>query len=145
MEMSGGDVLSKNVTLTLFPCHFVELPDMRVDCAENNTEHCVACPILGRFITGGGLEEYGSTGHIVSLVEWIATVIIGMFGTFTNILIITIMRRQNSGRAFDLLLVALACFDLIGSFMSVVAASSTVALYGNFEEKKLNLNFLRKK
>lgn len=127
--------VSRNVTLTLFPCLFVELPDTRVDCAPNDTNLCVACPILGRFVTGGGLEEYGSVGHVVSLIEWIVTVIIGVFGTFTNILIITIIQRQNSGRAFDLLLVALACFDLIGSVTSVIAASASTAVFGNFMQK----------
>lgn len=116
--------------LPLFTCHFVELPDNRIDCSRSDPSVCVTCPILGRFVTGGGLDEYGSTGHIVSLVEWAFTVFIGLFGTFTNCLIITIMKRQNSGRSFDLLLIGLACIDLIGSFTSVIAASSTAAIFG---------------
>lgn len=125
--------LNPNITITnlpLFSCHFYELPDNRIDCSVSDPNNCVKCPILGRFITGGGLDEFGSTGHTVSLIEWCLTVIIGIFGNFTNCLIITIMRRQNSGRSFDLLLVGLACFDLIGSFTSVVASTSTVAIFG---------------
>jgi len=131
---------NQTIDLPLLSCHVVELPEgNRTDCSLSNPDNCVRCPILGRFIAGGGLDEFGSPGHVICLVMWVLTLLIGLFGTFTNILIIAIFKRQSSGRAFDTLLIALACFDLVGSIMSLVGCTATVGYFGEklFYEKNI--------
>lgn len=130
MEANTSDIIITN--LPLFTCHFVELPDNQTDCSVSDPRNCVRCIFEGKFLFGGGLNEFDSTGHIVSIILWCLNTLIGIFGTLTSLLIITIMKRQNSKRSFDLLLIALAYFDLLGSFSSVVASTSTLAIFGIF-------------
>ncbi|CAL8103656.1 unnamed protein product [Orchesella dallaii] len=132
---------NQTIDLPLLSCHIVELPEQnnRTDCSISNPNNCVRCPILGRFVAGGGLDEFGTPGHVICLVQWILAMFIGIFGTFTNILIITILKRQNSGRAFDILLIVLACFDFIGSVMSVIATTATVGYFENWNRGPLGL------
>lgn len=128
--MSGNT--SAPMLLPLFPCHFLELPDNRVDCSDSNPAECVKCNILGRFFSGGTLTDNGSIGpgRAISIVVWILNLIFGIFGALTNSLIITVIMKRKRRKSFDLFLVALASMDLIGSITSMMASSSTISFIG---------------
>ncbi|CAL8103653.1 unnamed protein product [Orchesella dallaii] len=124
---------AKGITyLPLVSCHLIDLPDSREDCSIYNESECISCPILGRFITGESMNDYSGLGHVICLTIWIITFVIGTFGTFTNCLIIAILKRKNSERPFDTLLIALACFDLVCSVSAVVASTSTITYFQNW-------------
>lgn len=140
------DNTPKSLTiLPLFPCHFVEFPDNKnhEECSIANSSICARCPILGRFLFGGTVTDDGAEGpgHVVSLLEWVLTLLFGTFGIITNCLIITIIWKRKSRKPFDLLLIALACLDFIGSITSIMASSATVALLGKNSTLRKNTNY----
>jgi len=123
---------SSNKTFTHLPllsCHLIDLPDTREDCSIYNESECIKCPILGRFMTGEGINDFFALGHTVCFAFWILTSTIGTFGTFTNCLIIAILNRRKSARAFDTLLIALACFDLVTSLSAVVGSTAAITYF----------------
>lgn len=78
---------------------------------------------------GDRLEDYGSTGHIICIFLCIMTVIIGSCGALGNFLIIIVLKRQKSTRAFDKLLVGLAGIDLLCSVVSAIASVMAVVIF----------------
>jgi len=120
---------NETTRLPIVFCLLVDFPDSKVDCTPDNTT-CFTCPKLGRFLTGDLLDEHGSAGHIICMLIWILVLIVGMFGTVTNCLIISIMRKHTSKRSFDFLLIVLASFDLLSCIMSVIGTSAMVTYYG---------------
>ncbi|ODM99855.1 FMRFamide receptor [Orchesella cincta] len=131
---------NKSVTyLPLVSCHLIDLPDNREDCSIYNESECIRCHILGRSVTGEGINDYFGVGHIVCLTLLSITCVIGTFGTFTNCLIIAILQGKNRKRAFDTLLIALACFDLICSLVAVIAAFSAATYFQNWNRGAVTL------
>ncbi|CAL8103650.1 unnamed protein product [Orchesella dallaii] len=119
---------AKTITnLPLVSCIFIDLPENREDCSIYN--ECIRCRFRGEFTTGEGMDDYSGLGHVICLTLWVFTCLVGTFGTFTNLLIIAILKRKNSERSFDTLLMALACFDLVCSVSAVIASTSTITYF----------------
>lgn len=126
---------SKNSTVTGLPipaCLLLDLPNTRIDCSFPNETECVRCRFLGRFFTGEGVDDFGSPGHIICIILWFVTLLVGIGGALGNVLIITILqRRQRSNTlSFDLFLKALAVFDFICCICCAIVNSAVVIYYG---------------
>ncbi|CAL8109541.1 unnamed protein product [Orchesella dallaii] len=137
---------NKTIRLPIVFCLLVDFPDDKVDCSPSSitADHstipiCFKCPKLGRFLTGDLLDDHGSAGHIICILIWILVVIVGLFGTITNCLIISIMRRHNGKRSFDFLLIVLASFDLLSCMMSVISTSAMVTYYEDLDRGPVTL------
>ncbi|CAL8103647.1 unnamed protein product [Orchesella dallaii] len=137
--------MSTNKVITYLPtfsCAFIDLPESGEDCSIYNESECISCRIRGEFITGEGMNDYSGLGHVICIILWILTFLIGSFGAFTNLLIIAILKRKNSKRPFDSLLIALAGFDLVCSVSVVTSATSAATYFQNWNRGILTLCFL---
>lgn len=119
-------------TLPLAACQIIDLPDDRIDCSLLNKSECILCPILGKFITREGLDDTASLGHVICLILCFITFIVGTFGTLANLIIIIVLKRQNSERAFDTFLLGLASFDLLCSVSAVMSGTSAIFFFRKF-------------
>lgn len=130
-----------NITtfLPLTSCVFINFPEGGSECSDaidvNRT--CITCALfVGKFVSGEHMDDYSGISHIVSILIWILTTIIGSFGAIGNLLIILILYRQKSGKPFDSFLTGLAFFDLICCIFSVIAASTVVSFFRKYKSKK---------
>lgn len=127
------NLLNRSITfLPLAACQILDLPEDRIDCSRLNETECIFCPILGKFITREGLDDTDSLGHIICLILCFITFIVGTFGTLANLIIIIVLKRQNSGRAFDTFLLGLASFDLLCSVSAVFSGTAAVFFFRKF-------------
>lgn len=120
------------ILLPTIPCHFFEFPESRVDCSSSYPEVCAKCNILGRFLTGGILTDNGiiGPGRTVSIILWMLTLLIGIFGILANSINIIVVTNRKRKKSFDLFLIALAWMDLLGSVTAIMASSSIIAFFG---------------
>ncbi|ODM92588.1 Rhodopsin, GQ-coupled [Orchesella cincta] len=123
MDQNTDEFLPEMLT-----CQIMDLDQQRT-CSEDDPSICIICSILGKFITGESIYEVGATGHMVCVVLWGLTIIIGLLGVFTNFLIVIVIRRMNSQRPFDILIMFLAGFDLLCCGSSLIGTTMHVALY----------------
>jgi len=114
--------------LPVLTCQVMDL-DEHTTCSETDSNSCLICPIIGKFLIGENLHDVYSIGHIVCIFLWIFTVFIGVVGVFTNILIIIVTRRMNTQRPFDILVMFLASFDMLCCAFAFIGTSAHVALY----------------
>lgn len=143
------DLINKTViTLPLTSCIFLELPNENYDCAsepdEFNRTVCIRCPVTQRFFSGESLNDFHSPGHIITFILGILTFFVGTFGSVANLLIILILRRQKSGRAFDTMLTGLAVFDFMWSAASLISATSAVFYIRNWDRGRMTLECFTK-
>ncbi|CAL8083980.1 unnamed protein product [Orchesella dallaii] len=116
-------------------CHMIDLPPDGRDCSHLNESICIECTIPGKYLTGESMTDYYSAGHIVCLLVGILTVITGLLGLSTNLIIIGVLKRRKKYLPFDFLLVVLACCDLYCCATVLIAQTARMALYGNWVHK----------
>jgi len=112
-------------------CQFIDLPENGTECSPNFPQVCVGCHTVGKFLTGETLKDYFSPGHIICIIMWIATIVIGTLGVITNSIIIMVIQHMRSKRPFDFLIMMLACFDLICCASAATVNTAAVSIYGN--------------
>ncbi|CAL8083983.1 unnamed protein product [Orchesella dallaii] len=135
MNASCANQAVQNLHMDL--CHMLDLAAGVKDCAKQNNSICVQCKIPGEFFTGEKMTDFNSTGHIVCLLMGILTVVAGIFGLFTNSLIIAVLAKtkKSKTRTFNLLLTGLAIIDLYCCGAAIIAQLARMALYGNWVHK----------
>lgn len=135
-----GNHTNSTVGLPTNMCILLNMPDSRVDCLTTiyNTSECIRCRVLGRFLAGEDLSEVGATGHVVCILIWLLTCLVGIFGAFGNMLIVYILHRQKRGVAFDTLLISLAWIDMLCCWISLVPSTSAIVYFG---KKLYSVNF----
>jgi len=123
---------SKINRLPVLFCALIDFPQNTTECSTSNTgeQTCFRCPIVGKFLVGDPVDAYMSAGRITCMVLWVLLLAVGLFGTVTNCLIISIMNNHAEKRAFDFLLTVLATFDLLSCVMSIISMSAMVSYYG---------------
>ncbi|ODM99857.1 FMRFamide receptor [Orchesella cincta] len=135
------------VVLPYIFCLLLDLPfneehgDYR-DCSLSNITYCVKCPVTAMFQLGGSISDPSSLGHKVCILIWLLILLFGIFGIVTNLIIIWILKRQSCFKAFDVLLLALAIFDLICSTMTIAAATGIVTFFQNWGRGPGTLNWV---
>lgn len=114
-------------------CFLLDIPNENgtdyVNGTISDNTYFVRCPYQAKFQAGGALLEHGP-GHKISVLIWVLTLIFGLLGTFTNSLIILIMKRHPCTKAFEILLTLLACFDLLCCIMSVLSTTGIITFMG---------------
>ncbi|CAL8133537.1 unnamed protein product [Orchesella dallaii] len=112
----------------IFTCQLMDLDEYRT-CSENDSSVCIICSIIGKFFAGDSIQDVGSVGHILCVILWSFTVLIGLLGVFTNFLVIIVIRRMKSNRPFDILIMFLGAFDMVCCGASLIQSTMNVALY----------------
>ncbi|ODN02204.1 FMRFamide receptor, partial [Orchesella cincta] len=134
---------NKTFRLPILFCALIDFPKNKIDCTSSIPDSgevvCFKCPIVGKYFFGEQIEDFRSVGHIVCLLLWLLVLIVGTFGTITNSLIISIMRKHTEKRTFDFLLMVLASFDLLSSIMGVISVSAMMAYYEDWDRGPVTL------
>ncbi|CAL8103659.1 unnamed protein product [Orchesella dallaii] len=140
-------------TLIVLPyifCLLLDLPfnedhDDYRDCSISNSSYCVKCPVIAKFQLDGdenGTIAKSTYGHIVSILIWLLILLFGLFGIVTNCIIIWILKRQKCTKAFDILLFALAIFDIVCSTMTVASSTGIITFFQNWNRGAFTLNWI---
>lgn len=125
-------MLNKTIhKLPILFCHFIDLPDNRLDCSKEDPTYCVTCAGASRFLAGGSLaDNHWTPGHIVSLLIWLLTVIMGLIAVANNILILIVLKKHKQPSSLHASLMGLASFDLLASLTAIVASTGTIVTIG---------------
>lgn len=136
-NITESDPINPGIPLSLMTCFYTDFPHhSRNDCSISEPDRCYFCPIHGKFTTNEGLDDLDGPGHTTCLVLGSLGFIISVFGTFTNALIITILSKKSSPKAFDTMLLALAWCDLFCCVSGLVSAMSVMFYFREFETNK---------
>lgn len=120
-----------SILLPIGSCLFLDFPDNHEDCvAHGNSSTCYYCRFLGKFLSGETINDFNGSGHILTLVTFGITIVLGLFGTLANLLIIAILKRRTNKKAFDTFLITLAIYDIICSIFPVLAVGSAAIYFG---------------
>lgn len=111
--------------ITQAACQLVYLIEQK-ECSANNQNICIACPTFGSYLAGDHPNDFKGVGHAICVILWILTVVVGTFGTLSNILIVFILNRKKQRRAFDTLLKGLAGFDALFCVASVCTSTAAI-------------------
>lgn len=116
-------------------CYFLDPPQLNESFSVNFDQgYRIECSVNASFHTGGSITDTSSTGQKVSVFIWVLILIFGFLGTLTNSLIILILRKQRSAKSFEILLAALAYFDLICSIMTVLSSTGIIAFFRKIKQ-----------
>lgn len=142
--------MSSDVNSTIYLpylfCYFLDGPTLNETHSINFDEsynNQIVCSVNSSFHTGGSITDTSSTGQKVSVFIWMLILIFGFLGTLNNSLIILILRKQHSAKSFEILLAALAYFDLICSIMTILSSTGIIAFFRKIKQKNLRLLILQ--
>ncbi len=89
-----------------------ELPESGIDCSRRNLTFCVKCEINGAYLTA-------PFGELILQVLLVFSIILGVCGVFTNLVISCVLRKRKTKRTVDFLLLTLASADFLSCFSSI--------------------------
>ncbi|CAL8103641.1 unnamed protein product [Orchesella dallaii] len=110
-------------------CNFIDMPESRRDCSTKEPGKCIYCPIIGLYLTGESINDFGAAGHSMCQVMLALIIAICLFGVFSNIIIISIFNRRKTQKAFNFLMVMLAVFNLFCCITTIVTSTADNAYF----------------
>ncbi|CAL8084107.1 unnamed protein product [Orchesella dallaii] len=115
--------------LSVFMCTLIDTPESGEECSVLNSSECIRCNLRGGYLSGESIHDYHSIGHVISLSMWLLTIILGIGGLLGNYLIIRIVKKRNSERPFDILLMVLAAFDTFCCIVTGIGTTVTILCF----------------
>ncbi|CAL8084110.1 unnamed protein product [Orchesella dallaii] len=120
-------------SLSVFMCPLIDINELTgIDCSVLHPDICVKCDLKGGYLSGESIYDLSSVSHLIYLTIWASTIVIGTLGLFGNFLIIKILKRRNSKRAFDFLLTVLAAADTFSCIIAMIACTVPIFYFQNW-------------
>lgn len=127
-------------------CSLIDLPieedGSYADCPLfDNNSTCIRCKIRSRYFTEEGIMDSNSSGHIICIILWIVTLLIGMIAILGNFVIIFVLRKRKSRKGFDKFLIGLAICDTASSVLSIIGTTTVTIISRKKQKHFKTINF----
>lgn len=118
--------------LDVLQCFLTDFPDYRnFDCSQRQPDVCVKCKKSGGYLFPGDiLAPEKSVGNFICRIILVLCGVVGTVGIFTNALIMVVIHKRHTSRAFDFLLLNLAFVDILCCLSSLSIGAARVVFYG---------------
>lgn len=112
---------------TLMFCHYVDFPETGIDCTDFNytASKCVQCQKQGKYLTGNGLVAPPFLYFL-----WTMLMVVSVVGVFNNVLTILVVRKKETSKSFDFLLIFLSSVDIVVSVFAASGGTANTAYFG---------------
>lgn len=110
------------VILEYFQCLSIELPESNIDCSRRNSSVCVKCEIRGAYLS----EPNIAVGELTCQILLLISVMLGVLGVFTNLIISCVFYKRKTKRAVDFLLLIFGLADFLSCFSSIFTCLAPV-------------------
>lgn len=116
------------IELEYFQCIGIELPETGIECSQLNSTVCVKCEIRGAYLTSPNT----TLGELICKILLSISLLLGVFGLFTNFIISCVLYKRKAKRSVDFLLLTFALADFLGCFISIFVCVTPLIYHCNF-------------